>query len=91
VGQSRRASYAPAIRPPSRPETESATRSERKPGPLAPLTNGAVFYPDMMPGPPPVASMFNAEPATHWPPLLDVDADPTPFAVWNERIGGQFK
>jgi len=49
-----------------------------------------VFYPDLMPGSPPPASMFNGEPATHWPPLLDIDAMSV-FKEWNERISGQFK
>lgn len=71
--------------------TPAAPRVERPPAikEIEPISSGQVFYPDLMPGTPPDSSMLNAEPITHWPPLIDIDEQPV-FSEWNARISGQF-
>ena len=60
------------------------------PEPPPPGEPSSVFYPDLMPGNPPSASLLVPEPVTQWP-LTDFDEMPPPFAEWNARVNGQFR
>jgi hypothetical protein len=88
VRPSRVAVSAPAPSQPTRPRVDKRPHDANGNG--IELREPPVFFPDTMPGPPPSASMFNSEPATHWPPLIDIDTMAV-FKEWNERISGQFK